>query len=52
MLDIDAQRMLGDIETGVQPIVVRFHPDGRHAFVSNEVSGTVTVLRRVPVDGS
>jgi YVTN family beta-propeller protein len=46
VMEVATQAVLGAIETGRQPIVVRFHPDGRHVFVSNELSGTVTVLRR------
>jgi len=46
VMEVATQEVLGEIETGRQPIVIRFHPDGRHVFVSNELSGTVTVLRR------
>ncbi|MCH8963295.1 MAG: hypothetical protein IH820_18765, partial [Bacteroidetes bacterium] len=33
-----------EVTVGAQPIVVRMHPDGRRVFVSNEGSGTVSVL--------
>ena len=48
ILDVAGQRIIGALETGEQPIVVRMHPDGRRVLVSNEISGTVTVLRRSP----
>ena len=44
VLDVPGRRIVGEIEVGEQPIVVRLHPDGRRAFVSNEVSGDVTVV--------
>ena len=46
ILDIAHEKIIGEIETGDQPIVVRMHPDGKRIFISNEVSGTVTVLKR------
>ncbi len=45
VLDVAAHRIIGELRTGTQPIVIRMHPDGRRAFVSNEVSGTLTVIR-------
>ena len=41
-----AFEVIGEIETGDQPIVVCMHPDGKRVFVSNEVSATVTVLKQ------
>ena len=46
ILDIAREKIIGEIETGDQPIVVRMHPDGKRIFISNEVSGTVTVLKQ------
>jgi hypothetical protein len=45
VLDVREHRILGRIIVGRQPIVVRMHPDGRRAFVSNETSGTLTIVR-------
>ena len=45
VLDVAQRRIVGRLVVGQKPIVVRMHPDGRRAFVSNEVSGTVTVVR-------
>jgi len=44
ILDIRAREIVGELAVGEQPIAVRMHPDGRRAFVSSEVSGTLTEL--------
>ena len=44
ILDVAARQIVQEVTVGEQPIVVRMHPDGRRAFVANEVSGTVSVL--------
>lgn len=44
ILDVAARQIIGELSVGEQPIVVRMHPDGRRAFVSSEVSGTLTEL--------
>lgn len=45
VIDVSARRAVGRLEVGRQPIVVRAHPDGERFFVSNEVSGTVSIVR-------
>lgn len=45
VLDVARRRIVGHLVVGQKPIVVRMHPDGRRAFVSNEVSGDITVVR-------
>lgn len=45
VLDVAERRIVGRLVVGQKPIVVRMHHDGRRAFVSNEVSGDVTVVR-------
>lgn len=49
ILDVDARKIVGELSVGEQPIVVRMHPDGRRAFVSSEVSGTLTEIALPPV---
>lgn len=45
VLDVASKRIIGNVPTGEQPIVIRMHPDGKRVFVANEVSGTLTVIR-------
>jgi len=44
VLEIKTHQIVGSLVTGKQPVVVRMHPDGHRAFVSNEFSGTLTVI--------
>ena len=44
IVDVAARRIVGQVEVGEQPIVVRVHPDGSRALVANEVSGTVAII--------
>lgn len=48
VLDVARRRIVGRLVVGQKPIVVRMHPDGRRAFVSNEDTGTVTIVRLPP----
>lgn len=48
VIDLDRRAVVQSLEVGVQPIVVRRHPDGRRILVANEVSGTLTVVGPVP----
>ncbi len=50
ILDVQAREIVGELGVGEQPIVVRMHPDGRRAFVSSEVSGTLTEIALPSVD--
>jgi YVTN family beta-propeller protein len=44
IIDVATRASLGDLTVGEQPIVVRMRPESRQAWVSNEVSGTVSVV--------
>jgi DNA-binding beta-propeller fold protein YncE len=44
VLDVYARRIVDSVAVGDRPIAIRMHPDGRRAFISNEVSGTVSVI--------
>lgn len=48
ILEVAARRIVATIPVDSQPIVIRMHPDGRRAFVANEVGGTVTVVTLPP----
>ena len=48
VIDLDHEAVVQSLVVGVQPIVVRRHPDGRRVLVANEVSGTLTVVAPVP----
>lgn len=44
ILDVAAHEIIDELTVGEQPIAVRMHPDGQRAFVSSEISGTLTEL--------
>lgn len=47
VIDLGKRSVVQHLQVGEQPIVIRIHPDGRRVFVSNEISGTLSVLARV-----
>ncbi len=51
ILDIDARRMIQNIDIGGKPMVVRVHPDGRRVLVSVEDAGILTVLEAPHSEG-
>jgi DNA-binding beta-propeller fold protein YncE len=48
ILEIASRRVVQELEVGGKPTVVRMHPDGRRVLVSNDFTGTLTVLRGPP----
>ena len=44
ILDVEARAIVGQLEVGEMPIVVRAHPDGRRIYVACEGDHTVHVL--------
>ena len=48
ILDIASRRVVQELEVGGKPTVVRMHPDGRRVLVSNDLTGTLTVLQGSP----
>ncbi|PAW79912.1 MAG: hypothetical protein B9S32_00885 [Verrucomicrobia bacterium Tous-C9LFEB] len=37
--------LLDQIEVGLQPTGLSFHPDGKHAYIANRADGTVSLIR-------
>ncbi len=44
IVSVATRKLVGEVQVGEQPIVVRMHPNGHQAWVSNELSGTLSIL--------